>query len=128
MKTVKLLGATAIAAALAGGWWPARQAAALAPAQALKGLGGTATVGLPRWAAPALLTLGTLLAIVVAVPIAFLAARNTTPSEWLVRPIALLIIVSSRSSNSLIWALLLVTVLGTLLGVYATLARLSWLS
>ena len=45
-------------------------------------------------------------------PIAFLAARNTTPSVVLVRPIALLIIVSSRSINSLIWALLLVTILG----------------
>ena len=57
-------------------------------------------------------TLGTLLAIIIAVPIAFLAARNTTPSVVLIRPIALFIIVSSRSINSLIWALLLVIVLG----------------
>jgi len=52
------------------------------------------------------------LAVLLATPIAFLAARNTTPSSRLVRPLALLIIVSSRSINSLIWGLLLVTILG----------------
>lgn len=57
-------------------------------------------------------TLGTLLAIVLAVPIAFCAARNTTPSVAFVRPVALFIIVSSRSINSLIWALMLVTIVG----------------
>ena len=56
--------------------------------------------------------LGTLLAIVMALPVAFLAARNTTPSQWLVRPVALFVIVSSRSINSLIWALLLVSIIG----------------
>ena len=45
-------------------------------------------------------------------PVAFLAAPNTTPSTTFVRPIALLIIVSSRSINSLIWALLLVSIVG----------------
>src|SRR3546814_10897463 len=48
----------------------------------------------------------------MAVPVAFLAARNTTPSVTLVRPVALFIIVSSRSINSLIWALMLVTIVG----------------
>jgi phosphonate transport system permease protein len=62
-------------------------------------------------------TLGTLLAIILAVPTAFCAARNTTPSVTLVRPIALFIIVSSRSINSLIWALMLVTIVGP--GVFA---------
>jgi phosphonate transport system permease protein len=62
-------------------------------------------------------TLGTLLAIVLAVPVAFLAARNTTPSLAVLRPIALFIIVSSRSINSLIWALMLVAILGP--GVFA---------
>jgi phosphonate transport system permease protein len=57
-------------------------------------------------------TLGTVLAIVIAVPLAFLAARNTTPSVLVVRPVALAVIVASRSINSLIWALLLVIVLG----------------
>src|SRR3546814_4767635 len=55
-------------------------------------------------------TLGTVLAIILAVPTAFLAARNTTPSVAFVRPVALFIIVSSRSINSLIWALMLVTI------------------
>lgn len=66
----------------------------------------------PLWDTLNIATLGTLLAIVAAVPLAFLAARNTTPSVAFVRPIALLIIVSSRSINALIWALLLVTILG----------------
>ncbi|MGF1593663.1 MAG: phosphonate ABC transporter, permease protein PhnE [Kiloniellaceae bacterium] len=57
-------------------------------------------------------TLGTLLAIAMAVPVAFFAARNTTPSRSVLRPIALFIIVSSRSINSLIWALMLVAILG----------------
>ena len=53
----------------------------------------------------------------MAVPIAFLAARNTTPSSILVRPFALLVIVSTRSINSLIWALLLIAIIGP--GVFA---------
>lgn len=57
-------------------------------------------------------TLGTLLGIIIAVPCAFFAARNTTPSVRFFRPAALLIIVSSRSINSLIWALLMVSVIG----------------
>jgi phosphonate transport system permease protein len=57
-------------------------------------------------------TLGTLIALVLATPLAFLAARNTTPSVLFVRPIALFIIVASRSINALIWGLLLVAVLG----------------
>jgi phosphonate transport system permease protein len=45
-------------------------------------------------------------------PVAFLAARNTSPSALFLRPVALFIIVSSRSINSLIWALLLVAIIG----------------
>lgn len=71
----------------------------------------------PLWDTLNIATLGTLLAIVMAVPVAFLAARNTTPSALVVRPLALLIIVSSRSINSLIWALLLVSIIGP--GVFA---------
>ncbi|MGQ0677299.1 MAG: phosphonate ABC transporter, permease protein PhnE [Rhodospirillales bacterium] len=66
----------------------------------------------PLWDTINIATLGTLLAVVMGVPVAFLAARNTTPSATFVRPVALLIIVSSRSINSLIWALLLVSILG----------------
>jgi phosphonate transport system permease protein len=57
-------------------------------------------------------TLGTVLAIMVAVPVAFLAAHNTTPSIVLARPVALFVIVASRSVNSLIWALILVIIFG----------------
>ena len=66
----------------------------------------------PLWDTINIATLGTLLGILFAVPVAFLAARNTTPSRTLVRPVALFIIVASRSINSLIWALLLVAVIG----------------
>ena len=66
----------------------------------------------PLWDTINIATLGTVLAVVLAVPVAFLAAHNTTPSVLLVRPLALLLIVSSRSINSLIWALLLVSILG----------------
>lgn len=72
---------------------------------------------LPLWDTINIATLGTLMAVVIALPIAFLAARNTTPSVAFVRPVALLIIVSSRSINSLIWALLLVAIVGP--GVFA---------
>lgn len=57
-------------------------------------------------------TLGTALALLIAVPLAFLAASNTTPSRRFIQPIALLLIVASRSINSLIWGLLLVTIVG----------------
>jgi phosphonate transport system permease protein len=66
----------------------------------------------PLWDTINIATLGTVIGIVVAVPVAYCAARNTTPSGALVRPVALFIIVSSRSINSLIWALMLVTILG----------------
>jgi phosphonate transport system permease protein len=66
----------------------------------------------PLWDTINIATLGTLMGVIIAVPVAFLAARNTTPSYHIARPIALLIIVSSRSINSLIWALLLVSIIG----------------
>ncbi len=71
-----------------------------------------ATLWRPLWDTLNIATLGTLLGIFIAVPIAFCAARNTTPSAHFVRPLALLAIVASRSINSLIWALLLVSILG----------------
>lgn len=67
---------------------------------------------LPLWDTLNMATLGTLLGVILATPLAFLAASNTTPSRLLVRPIALFVIVASRSINSLIWALLLVSILG----------------
>ena len=56
----------------------------------------------PLWETLNIATIGTLLAIGMALPVAFLAARNTTPSVLFLRPLALFIIVSSRSINSLI--------------------------
>lgn len=75
------------------------------------------TLWRPVWDTINIATLGTVLAIILAVPTAFCAARNTTPSASIVRPVALFIIVSSRSINSLIWALMLVTIVGP--GVFA---------
>jgi phosphonate transport system permease protein len=71
----------------------------------------------PLWDTINVATLGTALALVFAIPVAFLAARNTTPDKIFLRPLALLIIVSSRSINSLIWALLLVSIIGP--GIFA---------
>ncbi|MFB0939863.1 MAG: phosphonate ABC transporter, permease protein PhnE, partial [Paracoccaceae bacterium] len=56
-------------------------------------------------------SIGTIIAMVIAIPVAFAAASNTTP-HLLVRSAALFVIVSSRSVNSLIWALMLVFILG----------------
>jgi phosphonate transport system permease protein len=75
------------------------------------------TLWRPLWDTLNIATVGTLISIVLAVPVAYCAARNTTPSVTIVRPIALFIIVSTRSINSLIWALMLVTIVGP--GVFA---------
>jgi phosphonate transport system permease protein len=75
------------------------------------------TLWRPIWDTLNIATLGTVMAIILAVPVAYCAARNTTPSVALVRPVALFVIVSSRSINSLIWALMLVTIIGP--GVFA---------
>lgn len=77
----------------------------------------------PLWDTLNIATLGTILALFLAVPVAFLAAKNTTPSKVFVRPIALFIIVSTRSINSLIWALLLVAIIGP--GVFAGLIAIA---
>lgn len=53
----------------------------------------------PLWDTINVATIGTALSLIVAVPVAFLAAKNTTPSVKFVRPLALLLIVSSRSIN-----------------------------
>ncbi len=66
----------------------------------------------PIWDTVNIATIGTIVSLMLAVPIAFMAARNTTPSMLFVRPLALLVIVASRSVNSLIWALLLVSIVG----------------
>ncbi|WP_445395987.1 phosphonate ABC transporter, permease protein PhnE [Zobellella sp. An-6] len=56
-------------------------------------------------------TLGTLLCLLLAVPLALLNARNVVASPWL-NWLARFFLVSSRSVNSLVWALLFVAVFG----------------
>ena len=56
-------------------------------------------------------TVGTIIAIVLAVPVGLLAARNVTPNLAL-NLFAKFVFVTSRSINSLVWALLFVAVFG----------------
>jgi phosphonate transport system permease protein len=74
-------------------------------------------LGRAIWDTINIATVGTLIAVLLSIPVAYCAARNTTPSVSVVRPIALFVIVSSRSINALIWALMLVTIMGP--GVFA---------
>jgi len=53
----------------------------------------------------------TLLGVLMAVPVGFLAARNATPNYFL-NTIARFILVSTRSINTLLWALFFVAVFG----------------
>src|SRR5690606_16188170 len=76
----------------------------------------TASLMRPLWDTLNIATVGTALGVVIAFPLAFLAARNTSPHPAL-RALALGIIVSSRSINALIWAMLLVTIVGP--GIFA---------
>ncbi len=89
-----------------------RQAMDLASRMVPPDWGYMAKLWRPLWDTVNIATVGTLLAVVLAVPTAFCAAQNTTPSFLFVRPLALLIIVATRSINSLIWALVLVTIVG----------------
>src|SRR5690606_37899144 len=56
-------------------------------------------------------TLGTILAVIMAVPVGLAAAGNLTPYR-LVNVLARFILVSSRSINSLVWALLFIAIFG----------------
>jgi phosphonate transport system permease protein len=69
-------------------------------------------------------TLGTALAIVLSLPIAFLAATTTTPSR-VTYALARLVMVVSRSVDTLIWALIFIIVVGpgSLAGVLAVAVR-----
>jgi phosphonate transport system permease protein len=65
----------------------------------------------PLWDTINIATLGTLGGVIMAVP--WPSWRRATPRRGaILRPIALFIIVASRSINSLIWALLLVAIIG----------------
>jgi phosphonate transport system permease protein len=69
-------------------------------------------------------TLGTLVTFFIAFPIAFLAAGNTTPNKttWL---IGRLLLVTSRSVNTVVWGLLFVAMFGPgpVAGIWAVAAR-----
>ena len=56
-------------------------------------------------------TLGTAVTFLIAIPLAFLSARNTTPNgvTWF---IGRFILVSSRSINTVVWALVFVAIFG----------------
>ena len=56
-------------------------------------------------------TLGTIISVFLAIPVGLLAANNYTPNRFL-NFIARLILVSSRSVNSLVWALLFIAIFG----------------
>ncbi len=84
---------------------------------------------LPRIVRPLIETihiasLGTLIAVVLALPVAFLAARNTSANRatW---AIGRAILVGSRSINTVIWGLLFVAIFspGAVAGVFAVAAR-----
>ncbi|MFN9746458.1 MAG: FtsX-like permease family protein [Betaproteobacteria bacterium] len=74
---VVVFGALGLVSALVGGWWPARQAEQLAPAQALKGLGTGLGAAPPAWPGLALVAAGALAALappVAGLPLAAYAA------------------------------------------------------
>ena len=55
---------------------------------------------------------GTLLAVIMSVPVAYISATTTTPSMLLAFPLGKAIIVGSRSTHEIIFALLFVAALG----------------
>ena len=74
-------------------------------------LGGLREIGAALIETIHIATLATALALVLALPTAYIAAQNTTPNRfmlWLGR----FIVVSTRSVNTIIWALLFVAVFG----------------
>ena len=88
-----IYGALGLAAALVGGWWPARQAQRLPPAHTLKGLGQAAHAGNGHWQSLALIALGVVLArapavleipLAAYVSVALLLMGGITALPWLI--------------------------------------------
>ncbi len=86
-------GALGIAAALVGGWWPARAAQKLPPAQTLKGLGAAPGAGKAHWLSIILIALSGLLALsppMFGIPlaaylsVALLLVGGITALPWLI--------------------------------------------
>lgn len=70
-----------------------------------------ATILRVLWQTVNIATVATAFAVLMSLPVAYLAAQNTTPNRatlWLGR----LILVTSRSVNTIIWALLFVAIFG----------------
>ncbi|RKT34288.1 phosphonate transport system permease protein [Roseovarius halotolerans] len=70
-----------------------------------------ATILKVLWETVNIATIATAFAVLVSLPVAYLAAQNTTPNRvtlWIGR----FILVSSRSINTIIWALLFVAIFG----------------
>ncbi|MBC7446153.1 MAG: ABC transporter permease, partial [Polaromonas sp.] len=86
-------GALGVAAAGVGGWWPARAAQRLPPAQTLKGLGLAPGAGAGRWVSLGLIAAGAALALlppVLGIPlaayvsVALLLVGGITALPWLI--------------------------------------------
>jgi putative ABC transport system permease protein len=86
-------GTLGVAAAIVGGWWPARTAEALPPAQTLKGLGAAPGKGNGHWLSIMLIAVGSLLALtppIFGIPlaayvsVALLLIGGITALPWLV--------------------------------------------
>jgi putative ABC transport system permease protein len=88
-----LYGAMGVTAALVGGWWPARAAQALPPAQTLKGLGGAQVNPHSHWLSLILILLGGALTqapplwgipVAAYVSVALLLVGGITALPWLI--------------------------------------------
>jgi putative ABC transport system permease protein len=88
-----LYGAMGVTAALVGGWWPARAAQALPPAQTLKGLGGGQVNPHSHWLSLLLILLGGALTqapplwgipVAAYVSVALLLVGGITALPWLI--------------------------------------------
>ena len=55
---------------------------------------------------------GTALAVVISLPVAYLAARNVTPVPWITYPLGRCLIVLSRSTHEIVFALIFISALG----------------
>jgi putative ABC transport system permease protein len=88
-----IYGVMGVAAALVGGWWPARAAQALPPAQTLKGLGGALVSPHSHWLSLILILVGAMLTQAPAVwgipvaaylSVALLLVGGITALPWLI--------------------------------------------
>jgi len=69
--------------------------------------------------------LGTLLGVLLCIPVAWMGARNVTPLKPITYPVARLLMTLSRSIHEIVWALFFVAVvgLGAMAGIFALAVR-----